>query len=576
MPLRPILLAASVAIAVGGLAACEPVPDGAAMAQPVADAQITGPSSGAAGQAAGSVDAGADRLDVADDGTVASSAHVSFKPQADEWSVTSALLELDVTDAGSPVEVWSSIEFTESTIAWSNRPLPLNRIATIGEQTGTVQVDVTSAVRAGHRAFALLPTGPDAVTVASREDADPALRPRLLLWRGEVHDLPSSIVGETTCTEDQPDQAAAIQAWLDSVPDGAVARFPADRCFRTEVPLIVLDRHELTIDGSGSSIEAFTDGCDDQSDDGIAFNDCRIGPPHPVVRHEWPYLNSRVHLEGNRNVLVRNLRVDGGFDVTGTITPMEGNHGFRVGAGNVGTILDGVRADRVEGDYVYIQGANDTTVQRSTFGADHGSLSGNGRQGVGLTRGTGVYLRGNSFSNVTRSHIDIEPNYTTDVIRDVYVDGNTFNGPRGTAWFSNANDSITENVHFRWNRLVGLHLSAQILNSPLPDPADPSSYHRRNYQFIGNTSDTPGANPLGMLLRVQGIDGVLIQGNSVVAKPLRDIALIDARSSRNVTVVDNELLNGSEAGRYPDSVGICEAGNLVGNPLAPDPTQQAC
>jgi hypothetical protein len=79
-----------------------------------------------------------------------------------------------------------------------------------------------------------------------------------------------------------------------------------------------------------------------------------------------------------------------------------------------------------------------------------------------------------------------------------------------------------------------------------------------------------------MLLRVQGIDGVRIEGNSVVAKPLRDIALIDARSSRNVTVVDNAILNGSEAGRYPDTVGVCEAGNRVGNPLVADPTQLAC
>ena len=79
-----------------------------------------------------------------------------------------------------------------------------------------------------------------------------------------------------------------------------------------------------------------------------------------------------------------------------------------------------------------------------------------------------------------------------------------------------------------------------------------------------------------MLLRIQGIDGLLVQGNSVVAKPLRDVALVDATSSRNVRVVDNSILNGTEAGRYPGSVGVCESGNKVGNPLALDPTQLAC
>lgn len=571
--LRSSLIAAAVGLgAAAGLVACEPVPEGATATAPTADAQVAMSSTSGSAVTSGT----STSMSVVADGTTTSSAHVSFKAPADPWTVTRAVLELDVTDAGSPVEVWSSDAFSEATITWTTRPGTRNRVATIDPPAGPIQLDVTTEVRAGHRAFSLLPTGPDATSFATREDQDPDVRPRLLTWRGAIHEMPSSIVGRSTCDATQPDQTAAIQAWLDSVPNGSVARFAPGVCFRTEVPLVVLGRDALTIDGNGSTIEAFTDGCDDQSANGIAYDDCRFLPPHEVVAHEWPYLNSRVHLEASTNVLVRNLRVDGGFNVTGTITPMEGNHGFRIGDGNRGTILDGVRADRVQGDYAYVQGSDDTTIQNSTFGDDHGPLSGNGRQGIGITRGTGVYVRSNTFSNVTRSHIDIEPNYTSDVIRDVYIDRNTFNGPKGTAWFSNANDSITEGVFFRWNRLVGMHFNAQILNAPLPDPADPASYHRRNYQFIGNTSDTPGANPLGMLARVQGIDGVLFQGNSVVAKPLRDIALVDAKSSRNVTVIDNSILNGSEAGRYPGTVGVCESGNQVGNPLSPDPTQQAC
>jgi len=572
-PRRLLLVALAGLLGVGALSACEPVPDGATAMAPKADAEVsTDDASGASTNGTAGT-----QMAAVDDGTTTSSAHVAFKVPSEPWTVTSALLELDVTRAGSPVELWSSDPFSESTITWDDRPELLNRITTLAPtEAGPLQVDVTSAVRAGHRAFALIGSGPTPTAFATREDPSDAVRPRLLLWRGEVHDLPAEIEGRDECAADQPDQSAAIQAWIDSLPDGSVARFPAGRCFRTEVPLIVLGRSALTIDGNGSSLEAFTDGCDDQSDDGIAYDDCRYLPPNPVVAHEWPYLNSRVHIEASTNVLVRNLRVDGGFVVTGTITPMEGNHGFRLGAGNRGTVLDGVRADRVQGDYVYVQGSDDSTIENSTFGDDHGALSGNGRQGIGITRGSGVYVRANTFSNVTRSHIDIEPNYTTDVIRDVFVDRNTFNGPSGTAWFSNANDSITEGVHFRWNRLVGMHFNTQILNSPLPDPADPTTYHRRDYEFIGNTSDTPGGNPLGMLARVQGIDGLRFEGNAVVAKPLRDMALVDAKASRDVVVVDNSILNGSEIGRYPGSVGVCESGNQVGNPLGPDPTQQGC
>jgi hypothetical protein len=573
---RRALLATLVGLtAVAGLVACEPVPDGAVAVAPVADAEVASTIS-ATGTVKTSSTTATTRMTVVTDAATTASAHVAFDAPAEPWAVTSAILELDVITAGSPIEVWSSAGFVESAITWTTRPETLNQVSTVRPVVGPMQIDVTTAVRAGHRAFALVPTGPARTSIATREDASDAVRPRLLVWRGAVRTMPTSIVGQTTCSTAQADQTAQIQAWLDSVPDGSIARFPAGRCFRTEVPLVVLGRKALTIDGNGSALEAFTDGCDDQSANGIAYDDCRYLPPNEVVAHEWPYLNSRVHLEKSTNVLIRNLRVDGGFNVTGTITPMEGNHAFRIGEGNRGTILDGVRADRVQGDYAYIQGSNDTTIQNSTFGEDHGALSGNGRQGLGLTRGTGVYVRGNVFSNVTRSHVDIEPNYVTDVIRDVFIDRNTFNGPKGTAWFSNANDSITERVSFRWNRLVGIHLNAQILNSPLPDPTNPASFRRRDYAFIGNTSDTPGANPLGMLLRVQGIDGVLIQGNSVVAKPLRDIALIDAKSSRDVVVIDNSILNGSEAGRYPGSVAVCERGNRVGNPLVADPTQLAC
>ena len=130
-------------------------------------------------------------------------------------------------------------------------------IAEIAE-SGKSALDVTSEVRAGHRAFSLLPTGADGVTFASREDPNLDLRPRLLLWRGAVRTMPTSIVGRATCSVDQPDQTAQIQAWLDSVPDGSVARFPAGRCFRTEVPLLVVGRRGLTIDGNGSTLEAFT------------------------------------------------------------------------------------------------------------------------------------------------------------------------------------------------------------------------------------------------------------------------------------------------------------------------------
>jgi hypothetical protein len=400
-----------------------------------------------------------------------------------------------------------------------------------------------------------------------------------------THEIPGTIASGETCDPALPDVSSQIQAWIDSLPNGSTARLAAGRCYRTELPVMIRARTNYTLDGNGSTLAAFTDGCLDQSNDGIPYNHCtyKAVENRHVVR--WPRNRSRMLIRGNRNVTVRNIKLDGGHVHPGLhddsyVEALEAQHAFDLSENNVGVTIDGVRADRVYGDYVYVNDGHDVTVTNSVFGEDHGANSGNGRQGFTIVNGTNIAFRNNRVMNVRRSSIDIEPLSTGAVIRDIYIEGNTFGAAR-LNWFSNhpygdANPVI-ENIYVRGNKLDGKPFQVSIAPAVHPNPNDPSTYRRRNYQFIDNTSNLAGGNPYGALMGIAGVDGVVIRGNRtrVQAPRVPRMALVEFQSSRSIQVIDNQTVRAELTGRYTTSgkgaplvnAGVCERGNLVGDPL---------
>jgi hypothetical protein len=87
-------------------------------------------------------------------------------------------------------------------------------------------------------------------------------------------------------------------------------------------------------------------------------------------------------------------------------------------------LLDNVRASDVYGDFVYIsssrrgQPSEHVAIVRSHFNR-------NGRQGIAITSGRVVTIRGNDIAGVARSMFDLEPNTTLEAVRDVRIEQNT-------------------------------------------------------------------------------------------------------------------------------------------------------
>ena len=523
-------------------------------------------------------------LATATEGYLSSTAHVAFPPIDDPTSVTRAALAFQVTDGGS-VAVTSSEEIDEAELDWAGRPASLNMVESAARAAAgqPLQLDVTTEVHAGHHTFALRAAGADRVAVAASEH--PSLPgPTLRLARGTVHEMPPELVSEIArpeCDPSMPDSTGPVQAWIDSVPDGSVARFPAGQCVRAERTLFVHGRRGLTIDGNGSTLVAFTDGCESQTDDGNPTDACSLPPPVDAPEAEadlrWPQSRSAFWVSESTDIVFEDITVDGGYESVGElINLLEFQHGWRIDGGNDGIVLDQVRADRFGGDYVYLRDSDNSTVQNGVFGEGHGEASGNGRQGIAVTDGTNVYIRRNTVAAVTRSIIDIEADRPEEELRNIVIEHNTFDGEGALAWLSNVGaDALHDGVYIRFNTINRISFAMQVRSRAAPDP---SNLRRRNYQIVGNVGTQPSANPAGWLILVNGVEGLLVQGNEAIAREPSDLTLVDARSSRNVRVIGNTLLNGADAGRYAATEGVCERGNMVGDPVRPEqaPTTSGC
>src|SRR5205823_12558932 len=72
---------------------------------------------------------------------------------------------------------------------------------------------------------------------------------------GPTLTAPSSIAANCST-----DVSAALQSWIDSVPDNATIAFPQNGCYRIESTLRLKDRHDLLLDGHGATLRATTPG----------------------------------------------------------------------------------------------------------------------------------------------------------------------------------------------------------------------------------------------------------------------------------------------------------------------------
>jgi hypothetical protein len=220
------------------------------------------------------------------------------------------------------------------------------------------------------------------------------------------------------------------------------------------------------------------------------------------------------------------------------------------------------------------------TIQNSHFGVDR-NFMGSGRMGISIQEGQGISVHDNAIRYSSRSAVDIEPVSSGATLLDIHVAHNTF-GPHGLNLFANHDygnaDPVIDGVSFRDNTLTGTPLAVDsIANITNINAHDPTTFRRHHYEFVNNVSDTGVGNgscttPGHEVIRVWGIDGIVIDHNIQPVQAGRCMTLIDAARVANTAVTYNTITNASgTADRYYQSYNDYEWGNLIGNPtyLAP-------
>lgn len=246
----------------------------------------------------------------------------------------------------------------------------------------------------------------------------------------DVYDAPSSIVSDCTV-----DVTAGLQAWLGTVPDGSTARLALGGCYQTEGPILLRDRVDLTVDGNGATIQAFTDGT--------------TAPiPDPYFSHLWPRKRTRFTVLRGSGVTIRNVTLRGGNPYAGTgdlayNAAFEAQHGVEFVDHTGGAFVDSQVFD-VWGDFAYMSGVDQVTISGNTFAR-------NGRQGVAIASGTNIWVTDNNMDLMRRATFDLEANVDDAVIDNVHIERNTTGGGR-LLWLANGGRSWRiSNIHVKDN-----------------------------------------------------------------------------------------------------------------------------
>jgi hypothetical protein len=408
-----------------------------------------------------------------------------------------------------------------------------------------------------------------------------------------VHFVPASIAHRATCDTSQPDVSAQMQKWLDSLPNNSVAELGVNQCYRLELPVTIGAKTNLVFDGRGSTFASLTDGCAGTRIGPRQFTNCKFRSPDSRNASDWPQDRYHLRIFGNRNLFVENLRIEGGKSKPGYDTDYAFQHGIIITGGADGIVVDNVAVDHVWGDFVSvaahrtdtaIKTPQNITIQNSHFGLDRPYM-GSGRQGFAINQGVNIHVHNNVIQYSSRSAVDIEPDGNGALLKEISFDDNVF-GKHGNNLFSNHpygdGDPVIDGIYFRRNQLTGtpLSVSSVVANFSAINSSDPSTFRRHNYQFIDNHSDTPnstGGCPDGQWsMRLFGIDGVIVQGNTQPFPDDRCMHLLDAAKLRNSRVTGNTSLGAeSITKRYYQSTNNCESDNYTGQPLAWERSQMA-
>jgi hypothetical protein len=315
---------------------------------------------------------------------------------------------------------------------------------------------------------------------------------------GRVVMVPASIDGTG-----QADVTVPLNALLASVPNDSAVEFPANRRYRIEGTLSLMNRRGVLIDGHGSVFFATTNGLK------VAAPNCQPGDsgcrlPNRI-RSQWSLMNVR-------DVRIQNVNVVGSdkhAGPNGVYNPaLEAQHAFNLN-GVTKVVLNHVSARNVWGDLVYV-GPSHTrsgmtpstyvTVSNSVF---HDSS----RMGWTVTTGSHVTFTDNQIYNVRRSLIDVEPGTTAGIVTFLTISNNRLGASRFCTFSNGGAAAVVHDVV-----IVDNH---SIANGALKFCIyGHANARRQNYVIAGNVGRVGSHGPNEPMVSATYVDNLIVMWNS--------------------------------------------------------------
>ncbi|MDQ3897543.1 MAG: hypothetical protein M3326_09945 [Actinomycetota bacterium] len=220
-----------------------------------------------------------------------------------------------------------------------------------------------------------------------------------------IRNVPEGIVSDCSKPVD-----AELNAWLATVPDGAIVNFRAGACYAQQARLVLDNRADLLIDGAGATFKS------------SAPNDNSKLVPN------WFLLRSD-------RIVIRDMTIVGNFDDPGPPTPNRGSVTSNAGVGIFGgedIEVSDMTIRHVFGDGVSVANAyyhdpeNPTNEFSRNIRLKHLDISKAARHCVSPSQVTGFWLEDSKLDDCYLDAVDAEKDLITDPMSDLHFLRNTF------------------------------------------------------------------------------------------------------------------------------------------------------
>jgi hypothetical protein len=310
--------------------------------------------------------------------------------------------------------------------------------------------------------------------------------------------------------------AAALQSFVNGVPDGSVIVFRAGAIYRMDRGLLLVNRHNLVFEGNGATLRATGAGT--------------LIAASPML------------IDGaNSDIAVRNFTIEGSNGRTGTSIydpGAEGQQGVAIYGGlRIEIANNTIR--KTWGDGVYANEKDTTHSWATDLWVHDNTITTIGRNAFTMNGARNALLERNTIDQVGGSVLDIEPDTSNQGAINVTLRANSVAAwglsPLYTMWFvACANNEFGPGAVIRGITITGNHVSAGAPSSPnTPNAGGLATWigksRTADIRFTDNTTTKAGAGPV---LRFEHVDGLTVTGNT---QPLTSGSLLYISDSTNVT-----------------------------------------